>query len=332
MNAPERIEWLARRRSGIGGSDIAALLGLSPWSTPLDVYESKVSDQHANDGGNEAMRWGTLLEDVVAREFAQRERVRVQRVNSMLRHPEHAFAIANIDRAIVDDGTRARVAPNGLLAGANELLEVKTVSAFAGKDWGDDDTPRIPLHYAAQGMWYLGVTGVPRLRFACLIGGQRYVVRTLDRDEDAIAAMFDAAGRFWREHVESNVPPPPTRASDVARVFKRDDGTMLNIDNDGDTLASVARLLELRERIKALETEAESISDALKLAIGSAAGLAVRGTPVVTWKASKDSKRTDWAAVADALRTAYCVTDAAYAGIVETHTTTAQGSRRLILK
>jgi putative phage-type endonuclease len=72
-----RDEWLAARRTGIGGSDIAAILGLSPWRTPLDVYRDKVDG--AEQPETEAMRWGRLLEDVIAREYAVRAGVRIQR-------------------------------------------------------------------------------------------------------------------------------------------------------------------------------------------------------------------------------------------------------------
>ncbi len=330
--AIDREAWLAQRRSGVGGSDVAAILGLSPWSTPLDVYESKVGAAPMSEP-NEPMRWGTLLEDVVAREFADREGVRVQRVRTMLRHPAHPFAIANIDRAIVAPGVRARVDNRtGWLAGATDLLEVKTGSAFGLADWGDDDAPTIPLHYAAQGMWYLGVTGAARVRFAALLGGQRYFTRMLERDDAAIASMFDVAEAFWREHVEAQVPPPPTSVADMMRRYPRDDGAMREIANDADAMRDVAALLEFRERIKALQAEADKLTDALKMRIADAAGLSVRGCPVATWKAGKDKATTDWQGVALDLQGRFDIPKDDFARSVEAFTTTAPGDRRFYLK
>ena len=105
MNARE--DWLKARKSGIGGSDIGAILGLSPFKTPLDVYLDKIG-QDDPQPMNEAMYFGTIMEGIVADEYARRNNRRVQRVNSILRHVDKDWMLANIDRAVVAEGTRAR--------------------------------------------------------------------------------------------------------------------------------------------------------------------------------------------------------------------------------
>lgn len=307
--ADERRAFLEARRSGLGGSDIAAVLGLSPYATPLDVYLSKIEPVSDADAAidNEPMLWGRLLEDVIAREFSERTKRKVQRVRTQLRHPSHAFAIANIDRAIVPDGSRAYIGTakqgrEGMLCGAESLLEVKTASAFKAEAWGDDDAPDIPVQYAAQGMWYLGVTQLPSVQFACLIGGQRLVLRTLERDDEFIAYMLDEAARFWREHVQRREPPPPRSPDDVLRMFPQHlGGKTVEVGNDAAMRMAVLRAFEARDALRAAMTRYDAAADELKLAFGNAEAMTLGGERVATWKATKDTETIDWQAVATAV-------------------------------
>ena len=199
MNAPDRIQWLARRQSGIGGSDVAGILGLSPWATPLDVYLSKVEPAEDRDLGEPAY-WGNVLEAVVADEYAKRTGQILAAVPELLRSVDHEWMVANIDRAI---GGGSEVV-DGVLINADGLLECKTASAFKGSTWGrDDDDDAVPVHYAAQAMWYLAVTGHEWIDVACLIGGQRFVQKRITRDEDTIGAMIERCSVFMGASLES---------------------------------------------------------------------------------------------------------------------------------
>src|SRR5690606_28440496 len=93
-------EWLGVRRKGIGGSEIAAIAGLSPFETPLSVYLRKIGELPDKEE-TEAMYWGSVLENVIAEEYKRRHpEVRVRRVNAVLQHPEVPYFLANIDREI----------------------------------------------------------------------------------------------------------------------------------------------------------------------------------------------------------------------------------------
>lgn len=334
MNAPaDRAAWLAQRRTGLGGSDIAAVLGISPWNSPLDVWLDKTGQAQDEAPKNaEAMYWGTTLEDVVAREYAIRSGRKVQRVNAMLRDPKREWMLANIDRAIVADGSRARVAAaGGQLLGATGILECKTASAYRAGDWsGPDGSDAMPVYYAAQVMWYLAISGLDVADVAVLIGGQQYAVRTIERDDETIRGMIERAEEFWRHNVIGGNAPEPTSARDAARLFARDDGSLREIDDSADLLVQIDDLRTLRAQLKQLGEREAALSDALKLAIGEHAGLAIAGAAVATWKAAKDSTRINWEAVANDL--AVIAGPDALAPIVQRHTTTQPGSRRFLLK
>ena len=315
-----RNEWLLARRSGIGGSDIAAILGLSPWRTPLDVYRDKV--ECVNQPETEAMRWGLLLEDVIAREYARRECVRIQRINDLLRAPGRDWAIASLDRVIVPPSTRARL-HHGELRGADGILEAKLVNAFTAREWGrGEDQDAVPLHYAAQCMWYLGVTGLPWCDVAALIGGQRLVVRRIERDEETISAMFARAEAFWRDHILPKIPPPPSNAREAEYVWPADNGE--SCEADEELLQAYNSAREAKARLAEAERDYEAAVERIKLALGDRSVLTLHGRPIATWRATAARQKIDYEAV---IREANVPAE-----IIARHTTIQPGCRRFIIK
>jgi len=327
MNARE--DWLAMRRTGIGGSDIAAIMGLSPWRSAVDVYLDKIGAT-TDDGENEAMYWGTVLEDVVAKHYADTSGNRIQRVGSMMRHPDRQWMIGNIDRAIVTPGSRARF-DGGKLLGADGILECKTAGAFKAADWGNEnDQDAIPTHYAAQCFWYMGVTGMEWCDIAVLIGGQRYLSKRIERDDEIIAAMVEQAEAFWFRHVVDRAAPEPKSGDDAVKLYPRDHGTAMVAN--AKTLELLARARELKQQIAALELELDGDRKSgingcigeLKAWMGAAAEITLGGQTLATWRAAKDSQKTDWKSVALAFNPP--------ADLIAEHTTTQPGSRRFLIK
>lgn len=194
----DRRDWLQVRTRGIGGSDIAAIAGVSPWATPLSVYLDKIGEAPEQEE-TEAMRWGTILEDVVAREYARRHpEYRVRRVNRMLQHRDVPYFIANIDREIRRAGHPPMV------------LEIKTTSAWNAGSWRDD----VPDHVMCQVQWYLGILGWQTAVVAVLIGGRDYREIEIARDDEIIGYLHEIGHRFWQEHVVPRVPPAPEALDD----------------------------------------------------------------------------------------------------------------------
>ena len=192
----DRAEFIARRRSGIGGSDIAAIIGISPWRTPRDIYLDKkglVEQQEETD----AMYWGTTLEDIVAKEYAKRTGRKIQRCNQQLQHPDYPFLIANIDRAVYDENGKKPVVKGRLVT--SRILECKTASQYAAQEWGESGSNQVPEYYKAQVLWYMGITGARVCDVAVLIGNRDFRMYTVERDEAVISYLFQEGITFWRE-------------------------------------------------------------------------------------------------------------------------------------
>lgn len=269
------------RTKSIGGSDSAAVLGISPWKSPLELYLEKIGELPPVDE-TEAMRWGTILEEPVAKEFEARTGKRVMRVNRQLVHRDHPFITAHLDRRVAREPA---------------LLEVKTTNVFA-RDWGEEGTDQVPEHYLAQVQHYLAVTGYQVAYVAALVGGQTLKLYTVPRNETLVEAIVDAEVRFWKQHVEPRVPPEPRTSAEASALWRNAIGRAVEATEE---VAAMHRILvDTREAIKKLEAEKDYMELQLKAVLQDADQLVHEGKTLVTWK-NVTAKKFDAKAVQAAM-------------------------------
>lgn len=281
-NEIEREDWLGVRRRGIGGSDIAAIAGLSPWRSPMAVYLEKIGEIPDKEE-SEAMYWGTKLEDVVADEFAKRTGLKVARKNAILQHPEYPWMLANIDRRIV---------------GQKVGLECKTTSAYGKDNWAED---KVPDMYLLQCQWYMAVTGYDSWWIAVLIGGNTFQYKEIARDEEMINYLIQIGKDFW-ELVENRTPPAidgTESSTEVLSILYPAEEVIdeeINLGNGAGPI--VADFLHAQQMEKEWKEAKEEAANRLKSMLGeSSRGTA--GIHKVNWK-PVTSTRVD----ADALKKA----------------------------
>ena len=272
-------EWLSERNKGIGGSDASVILGLNKYKTPFELWLEKTGQSEPDEQGSEAAYFGTLLEDMVAKEFEVRTGKKVRRNNFMLQHPEHEFILANIDRKVV---------------GENALLECKTASAYLAKDWEDDE---IPEPYLVQVQHYLGVTGYQKAYIAVLVGGQRFIWKEIERDEELIDMIFEAEIHFWKHHVLDNNPPALDGSSAAEQYLKeRYERSEQNktVDLAYEYQEKIKQYNELDATIKQLKEQQKQIKHDIQQELEDAE-VGYVGSYEVRWKSHErktvDSKR-----------------------------------------
>lgn len=314
------------RKSGIGGTDISAILGMNPWRTAVDVWAEKVG-LAPTDGGRQAserMEWGLRFEDAIARRYAETRGVKLRKFNSALRDPKEPFIMGHIDRAVGAEGTQPFWrAKDGVMTGASAILEIKTASESALQEWGEPGTDQIPRHYWLQVQWYLGITKVERGDVAVLFGGQRYREYVVAYDDALFRDVRAFASRWWNTHVVGNTPPPPSTGRDVAVLFPKDAGTSVVASQEIDALVSEA--LEYKAKIEELTAKYDSAVDKIKVYMEAGSELvASDGRLLATWRATKPSLKTDWKAVAEHL--------GAGKELIEANTVQVAGVRRFLLK
>ena len=242
-----REEWLKMRKTGIGGSDAGAICGLNPYSSPMNVYQDKVTDEVA-DIDNEAMRQGRDLEDYVARRFMEETGLKVRRSNKMYRSKEHPFMLADVDRLVV---------------GEDAGLECKTASAFNGDKWKDG---QIPPHYLLQCLHYMAVTGKREWYIAVAILGRQFQYQKIVWDDEVIQKLVAIERAFWDQHIIPRVMPQPDGSKACDEVLAQYFHTARK--QSAISLVGFDEKLERRERllqeVKRLEQEQKQIEQEIK--------------------------------------------------------------------
>lgn len=302
-----RDEWVALRRRGIGGSDVAKVAGISKWGTPLTVFLEKTGAITPEEPG-EAAYWGEVLEDVVAAEFSKRTGIKVRRKNAICFHKEYPWMLANIDREVV---------------GTNKGLECKTTSAYLHEEWKDDE---VPDQYYLQVQHYIEVMGWDSCYIACLVGGQRFLWKEIPRDDETIKGLIEIEREFWRR-VEANDPPPLGLNDDPEIIYPVQSRQDL-IEPDENVLSIAEQLAEIREKITSLQASESEIISRLKERIGENAG--IKG--VAMWTMAKPRDVIDMTRVASSLASMVPNGDEVLRRLMEENRTVKPGGRRFLFR
>lgn len=204
----------------------------------------------------------------------------MQRVNAMMQHPDAAFAIANIDRAVINPEIAGNVRWKDGRLTTDRLLECKTSNGFMAKFWGEPGTDAVPDYYLTQCQWYLGITGAETCDLAVLIGGQDFRVYTLARHDELIADMLEAGAAFWKI-VQSGVAPDPQTVEDAARRWRRHVDGKTEIVG-AESFDAARELHEIKRRQKDLEDREKDLKLTIMKDMGEAATHA--GQKLATWK------------------------------------------------
>lgn len=251
-----RGEWLEARRTGLGGSDAAAILGVNPYMGAYSVWADKLGLlPEAED--TEAMRQGRDLEEYVARRFAEKTGLTVRRENHMLRSVAHDFMLANIDRRI---------------AGERAGLECKTSKDIRLGRYKNGD---FPIEYYTQCLHYLAVTGWDRWYLAVLVYGTDLLIFTIDRSEveEDMVALIKAEWAFWRQNVLALKAPAPDGLNSTSRALLAvypvaDESAEMDATEEADRL--LGELIEIKDRLSAFEKRRDELSNRIKEIMGEA--------------------------------------------------------------
>jgi len=247
-----------RRRGFLGGTDIAAIIGVSPWRSPLDVWLDKTGRAEQRET-NYAMRRGTRLEALLLDEFGRR-------------HPE--YRVSRPRKPVVRDnaGFPAGASLDGLAypkasRKAAAVLEAKTAfgswKAFRGRD--------LPDQYWVQVQWYLWVTGLPVAYVIADTGAWDVKEITIEPDGEVQQRLVDEGRRFWVDYVMADTPPPPApgHPSDLQALgvaYRETTDDVLELPDD------VTRLVAAYVDEQRAKAEHEARLDELKATIAAAMG------------------------------------------------------------
>lgn len=286
-----RDQFLAGRKKGIGGSDVAAILGFSPYKSPYQLWLDKTGRSERKESQNESAHFGNLLEDVVAKEFSRRSGMKVQRVTQQLFLEEHPWALGNIDRAVINPEISGNVRFKDGALTTDQLLECKTASEYMSKLFGEEGSDQVPDYYLTQCLWYLMITGCQVIHLAVLIGGNKFRMYRIERDDDLIESIFKQVKAFWFNHVIADVPPDPTCFDDVLHRWSNH-VVGKQVEADFNHIKLVEELITVQGRQKADKAREDEIKLKIVSTMQDAEMMISQGKSICTYK-EQSSTRID---------------------------------------
>ncbi len=275
--------WLAARRHGIGGSDIAAVGGMSRWASPYSLWAHRTGRVSDDAAQTVPMRIGHALEPVAVDLLSEQIGTDIERHDTLIVGGDEPWHL---------------MSPDGTIPSERILVEAKSVSSrAAGAWWHPDGTETVPPAYLMQVQWGLAVYGWDRAYITALIDG-RHEVRVVDYDPQLVQAMLSIADEWWW-HVCTDTPPPVDASTATEQVLRHlpvaPQPSVVDLDNLDDTedwhslFTRRAHAMRLIEEWTSEKRHAES---RLRAAMGGASEARLDGARVATWRPGKTGART----------------------------------------
>lgn len=240
-------EQRAERRTGIGGSDLAAICGKSTYKTALDIYLEKLSKDLSEPHVTLRQRMGHYKEPIIADIYSEETSYPVFRPKHMYRNPEYTWMIGNLDRFAV------------LPTGQKIIVEIKSTNYMMTHLWGEVHTDAIPDAYLLQVAHYSIVTNIPRVDIAVLIGDEDFRIYTYERDPELEEKIILIEKNFWFNHVLAGVPPEPKTAQDMVNLYPKNTPNKKILANDA--ILKELELLNFTKKNIKLNEEAKKIHE-----------------------------------------------------------------------
>ncbi len=229
------------RSNYIGSSDIAAIIGVSKYNTPLDIYNSKITP--IEETPNKAMLRGVRFEPIVCGLIEEDRLLKIKHRNKRIYHPEYSFLTAEID-AESECGVQ---------------IEIKTSSAFMSKSWGES-IEEIPINYLAQLYWAMGLNNKQECLLAVMIDFdvKYYEVK---QNIEIFHSMVLKALEFWNTYILTKTPPPAINSDDLLCLFPSASG---NKEANLEILNCIEDLKIVKDKAKKLAEDKEILEFKIK--------------------------------------------------------------------
>jgi len=285
-------EILKERKTGIGGSDCAAVLGLSKWSTPLDIYLSKIDHDSVPDTDNPFFRDGHDLEPLVINRYIEATDYKVEQPDKIFRNEKYPWMLANVDGLVVDK---------------NMILEAKTTKFFKD-EWGEVGTDNILDQYLFQVAHYCIVLDKPAADIAAWSYGEPLRIYHYDRNKGLEEKIIGLTHDFWYKNVKEMIPPDPVNNSDIIKLYRHADETKILLA-DEKISGFAYEHAQIKNNIAELEIRKKYLEMEIKGAMKDHAYLAdISGEILASWtnQTSKRFQTKDFQAANAELYKQYC--------------------------
>lgn len=268
----------AARRKGIGASELAAILGLDPYRTPLDVWMEKTG-RAAQFGGNEATFRGNALEDAVGAYMAREIGSDWKQIKGgQFVHPDFPIVRCNPDRLYRHVKTRERI-------GGELKTTLETVTV---EDLLDPENPKkIPWLFQCQ--WCMVCTGYTRWELGWMGAFFNYKQVTVNYDQSLANHLIDFVLKWWENHIVLDIQPEPINAADALTLWPKDNGEWF--EASGMLAETITEYGEAKAMERHWKAKADGLADRIKLAFGPCSVATVGGERIATYKPDKNGNK-----------------------------------------
>lgn len=269
----DRDEWLKVRESGIGSSEVATIVGLNPFESPLQLWQRKTGKSEPKEE-TFAMKAGHYLEDAVAHFWSDetgREIIKRSAIDWIIRDNDRPYLQVSPDRTYwLSDNHKD----------GKGILECKTTQRAIDPD-------NLPKHWFCQVQYQLGVAGIKKGSLAWLTAGREFGYVDIDFNPDFYAWLVERVETFHNTNILGNVEPEPINIADIEAKYKvHTDGK--EIIADAETFAKVGELSEINKEIKALSERKDELENAIKMQFADAEFMSFDGRQLASWKTPKN--------------------------------------------
>jgi putative phage-type endonuclease len=267
-----RSSWRRLRSQGLGGTDVAAVLGFDKWRTPLDVWLDKTGRGTYTESSY-PMRRGTFMERFLLDEYARETGAIMERPPALLAHPDYAMVRASLD-GIAHHRDRSVV------------VDAKAPTWRGREAWWDEEK-LCPDGYAVQMLTYLAVTGLPEAVLVADVAGE-YTTVTIARDEAWEAVALPLLADWWQTFVVGDTPPPADWERDTIPALNR--AWVVSPGTSVEAAPMVAAAVKVWQQLSPPHKERGKTLDALRVQIREGMGTAQTLTIGGVKAASLDSR------------------------------------------
>lgn len=302
-----REEWLEVRKSGIGSSEVATIVGLNPWETPYQLWRRKVGLDKPKEE-NFAMRAGHYLEDAVSRFWMDetgRQIIKRSAGDWIIRDNDRPYLQVSPDRTYWLGESRAN--------SEKGILECKTTQMTV-------DADNLPEHWFCQVQYQLGVAGYEQGSLAWLCSGRNFGYADIAFVDNFFGWLIDSVDRFWIDNIQGGKEPDPINVADVLLKYNRHTDRK-SIEVSDEIFDAYSQLKDVRKELDALDKRKEALEAQIKLAFMDAEAITYGGSTIATWKAPKPSEKFNAKAF-----------QATHPELAAEFMETSQGARRFLLK
>lgn len=268
------------RAKGIGSSEIAMLVldddgkPLSRWGGPHKLWRVKTGVEIPDDKERPWLDRGNALEPWILARYAQKTGARLRAGPGTRQHREYPYVVDSVDALAWDENAGKK---------PSACVEAKAPLLFSEMrlDCGEEGTDQIDRQVLVQGQWHMGVWDLPRCDYPIDMGTGDIKIYTSEHDEELWLALVSIAEKFWKDHVESGVPPVPDAKEATSRWLSRrlKQGDSDIMDADEDLAKKLLLLKDARLRRDTTKDEYEKLANEVKAAIGEHKGVCIPDNP-----------------------------------------------------